>query len=630
MRFLTRWADGIERTLRPITEVCNFTAMIALLIMVFLLTANVIGRYAFDSPVKGTEEFEEFLLVIVCYFGLAYTGLLKRHIRVDLIMSRFPEWVGHVVDTVTALMALMLWVMIAWRTFEAAIKNMDPMITSPVMHWPIFPFILIVAFGSFLLWFVLIAEIMRSLHGAITAGGKKALWIIAGIAIACGICVVALVTKLPVSMFTAGLLGIGLLLLLLFLRMPIAFAMGFVGLIGVWYFRGWVASTVVMGTTPYYTVAWYVIVVVPLFIMMGEFCFHAGLSRELYDTGYTFLGRLPGGLASATVAGCAGFAAICGESLATAATMGAVSLPEMKRFKYADSLATGCVAAGGTLGILIPPSMGFIFYAIITEQSIGELFIAGIIPGIMLASLFILSITIRARFNPTLGPPGPSTTWIQKLKALKGTWAVLVLFIVVIGGIYLGVFTPIEAGGIGAFGALLMMVIKGKFNRKNLISSLMETGRTTAMIVTIFVGVFILGYFMSTSEVPLVLADIIAGLVLNRYIILAIILIVYVILGCLMNIIPMILLTLPIFWPTIVAMDFDPIWFGVIMVIIMEMGQITPPIGMNVFAISGVAGNVPLGTIFKGIFPFVLVEMVFIVILTIFPQIATWLPGLMM
>ena len=629
MSFLTRWAETIEKVLTPIARICNFIGVSMLVFMVLLLVANVVGRFVFLAPIGGIYELEEMLLVILTFLALAYTGIVKGHVRVDMLVMRFPVWVQHVVDTCTGLTSLTLWVFIGWRGFEYMLEMHACGRTTEMLYLPWTPFVAIMVFGSILFWFVLIAEIFRSLHGAIVEGGKKALWILGGIGLVVGISLGALFVRLPMSDYTVGLVGIGMLMVFLFLRMPIGFAMGFMGLIGVWYFRGWDASYLIMGAQPFYTAGWFLLVVVPLFILMGQFCYHAEISRDLYDTCYAWLGRLPGGIASATVGGCAGFAAICGDSLATAATMGAVAMPEFRRFKYDDSLATGTLAAGGTLGILIPPSMGFIFYALITEENTGKLFMAGLIPGIVLASLFILSITIRAKLNPKLGPPGPPTTWLDKFKALKGTWAMLVLFVLVIGGIYMGIFTVIEAGAIGAFGALCMMFIKRRFTWTKLVSALLETGRITAMLIIIMIGVFILGFFITTSEVPIETAEMINALEINRYIILTLILLIYVILGCLMNIIPMIILTLPIFYPTIVFMEFDLIWFGVIMVVMMEMGQITPPIGMNVFIIAGVAKTVPLGTIFKGIMPFLAVEVIFLVLLTIFPQIALWLPGMM-
>jgi len=628
MSFLTKWADGIERVVRPISLVGVGISMVSLFIMVILLVAHVIGRYAFLSPIAGMRELEEFLLVLVAFLGLAYTGLRKGHVRVDIIIGNLPTWVQHVVDTVTGLMSLALWVLMAWKSFFWVMKIVGPpALTSEILGIPkaIFGFIMI--FGMIVFCFVLVAQVFRSIDGAIAEGWKRALWILPALAFIGSIAVVPLYMDLPVSKNVLGLIGVGFLLFLLLLRMPIGFAMGFVGFVGAGYIVGVDAGISSLEIAPYTTVENFFLVVLPLFFLMGSFCFSAAISRDLYDTCYTWLGNLPGGLASATIGGCAGFAAICGDSLATAAAMGRVALPEMRRYKYADGLSCGSIAAGGTLGILIPPSMGFIFYALITEQSVGKLFMAGLIPGILLASLFIVSITIRSKLSPTMGPAGPATTLKQKIISLKGTWAVIVLFLLVIGGLFMGIFTVIEAGAVGAFGAFLLMVLKGRANRRTITEALLDTGRTMPMIIAILIGVAILGYFLAISQLPLKIAAAVGGLDVHRYVILALILFFYVVVGCLMNIIPMILLTLPVFWPTIVALGFDPIWFGVIMVIMMEMGQITPPVGMNVFVIAGIAETVPLLTIFKGIIPFFLIEILIIIILVLFPQIALWLPG---
>ena len=628
MSFLTKWADGIERVVRPISLVGVGISMVSLFIMVILLVGNVIGRYAFLSPIPGIKELEEFLLILVAFLGLAYTGLRKGHVRVDIIIGNLPTWVQHVIDTVTGLMSLTLWVLMAWKSFFWVMKIVGPpALTSEILGIPkaIFGFIMI--FGMIVFCFVLIAQIFRSIDGAIAESKKKALLILPALVFIGSIAVVPLYMDLPVSRNILGLMGIGFLVFLLLLRMPIGFAMGFVGFVGAGYIVGVDAGISSLEIAPYTTVENFFLVVLPLFFLMGSFCFSAAISRDLYDTCYTWLGNLPGGLASATIGGCAGFAAICGDSLATAAAMGRVALPEMRRYKYADSLSCGSIAAGGTLGILIPPSMGFIFYALITEQSIGKLFIAGLIPGILLASLFIISITIRSKLSPTMGPAGPATTLKQKIVSLKGTWAVIVLFLLVIGGLFMGIFTVIEAGAVGAFGAFLLMILKGRANRRTIKEALLDTGRTMPMIIAILIGVAILGYFLAISQLPLKISAAVAGLDVHRYVILALILFFYVVVGCLMNIIPMILLTLPVFWPTIVALGFDPIWFGVIMVIMMEMGQITPPVGMNVFVIAGIAETVPLGTIFKGIIPFFLIEILIIIILVLFPQIALWLPS---
>jgi tripartite ATP-independent transporter DctM subunit len=315
--------------------------------------------------------------------------------------------------------------------------------------------------------------------------------------------------------------------------------------------------------------------------------------------------------------------------MATAGTMGSVSVPEMKKYGYQDSLATGCVAAGGTLGILIPPSIGFIIYGLITEQSIGKLFMAGILPGIVLASIFSIIIYIRCRRNPALGPPGPKASISEKINSVKDVWPILTLFLVVIGGIYLGIFTPTEGGGIGTLVALILGLLKRSLSRKGFYIACLEGMALTSTIFGIVIGVKILEYFIGVSEISLRLAEIVTSLHVSRWIIFLFVLFIYLILGMVMNIIPMIMITLPIIFPTIMALGFDPIWFGVVMVIMMEMGQITPPVGVNVFVIAGIARDVPMARIFKGIFPFVIGMVVIIIILTLFPDLALILPNSM-
>ncbi|MDI6755264.1 MAG: TRAP transporter large permease [Thermodesulfobacteriota bacterium] len=426
-----------------------------------------------------------------------------------------------------------------------------------------------------------------------------------------------------------GFIGIGFLLLFLVLRVPVGVVMAVVGFAGFAYLGGLGPALGVLATSPYSTLASYTMSVVPLFVLMGMFTFYSGISRDLYFAMYSWLGRLPGGLAMATVGGCAGFAAICGSSVATSATMGVVALPEMKRFKYADTLATGALAAGGTIGILIPPSICFVVYGVITEQSIGKLFAAGFFPGLLEAALYIITIYILCRRNPQLGPRGLSVSLKEKIVSLRGIWAVLALFIFVMGGMYMGIFTPTEAGGIGAFGAFLLMLGKGAVARSNFTDSLVETGRITAMIMFIMLGAMIFGYFLTISKIPMDMAEWIAGLAVSRYIILAAILLLFIFLGCLMDTLAIIMLCVPIFYPVILALGFDPIWFGVIMVRVSEIGLITPPVGINVYTLKGVAKDVPLETIFKGIFPFLITDIVSLPILIAFPQISLFLPSLM-
>jgi tripartite ATP-independent transporter DctM subunit len=359
---------------------------------------------------------------------------------------------------------------------------------------------------------------------------------------------------------------------------------------------------------------------------MGYLSSQAGLSRSLFQAANVWLGHLRGGLAMATVVGCAGFGAICGSSLATGATMATVALPEMKRYGYADSLATASVAAGGTLGIMIPPSIIFVLYGIMTEQSIGKLLLAGVIPGIVETALFCVAIWIATAINPALGAPGPKATFRARLTALRDVWEVLVLFLVVIGGLYAGLATPVESAAFGCVGALCFGVVKRTLSWPGLLRALEETIRTTAMIFLIVIGADLFGYFMALSQTPLAMASWLASLKVGPVVVIWVIIAVYLVLGCLMDELAMILLTVPIFFPVVSTLGFDPIWFGVIIVAVVQFGLIAPPVALNVFVIAGIAEDVPVATIFRGITPFLVAMVVLMLLLTVWPDLALILP----
>ncbi|MBN1376505.1 MAG: TRAP transporter large permease subunit [Dehalococcoidia bacterium] len=428
---------------------------------------------------------------------------------------------------------------------------------------------------------------------------------------------------------TIGFIGIIILFIVLMLRMPIGFGMALVGFVGFWYLSNFDAAVSMIKLVPFRTFSSYDLSVIPLFVLMGELCFFSGLSKALYDTVHNWLGHLPGGLAMATVGACAGFAAISGSSMATAATMGTVALPEMKRYKYDDGLATGCVAAGGTIGILIPPSVIMIVYGVITEQSIGKLFLAGFLPGILQAILYMAVIFIICKKNPLAGPRGPQTTFIEKIVSLKETWVVAFLFVLVIGGIYGGLFSPTEAAGVGAFGAFVFALARKRLTWKSLKESLSVTGKTTAMIFTVILGAMILGYFLAKSRLPFELASMIAALPISKNAILALVLFIYLALGCIMDSMAIVLLITPIFFPLIQQLGFDPILFGILVTRVTEVGLITPPVGLNVYVIAGIAKDVPMNTIFKGIGSFLIADIVHIALLASIPAITLFLPTLM-
>ena len=420
------------------------------------------------------------------------------------------------------------------------------------------------------------------------------------------------------------------LFMLLFLGMPVGFGMALIGFSGALYVVGMSGALSILKTFPYQYSASYTMVVIPLFVLMGEAAYRARLSRDLYFGMNKILGGIPGSLAMATVGGCAGFAAISGSSLATAATMGSVALAEMRKFRYNPKLATGCIAAGGSIGILIPPSVVLVLYAVMTEESIGRLFMAGFFPGILEASLYMLTIFIMTRFRPDWAPPGPKVTWRERFSGFKTIWVAGCLFLVVIGGIYVGIFTPTESAAVGALGAFFIMVVRGLANRQTVMDSLFSAGRTTGMIFAILIGAMLLNFFLGITKVPMALATFVGGLKVPPLAIIFAILFIYLLLGCIMDSLPMILLTVPIFFPLVLEMGFDPIWFGILMVRVVEIGLITPPIGLNVFVISGVAQDVPLYDIFRGIVPFLAADIVCISLLVVFPQISLFLPNTML
>ncbi|MGD9159177.1 MAG: TRAP transporter large permease [Desulfobacteraceae bacterium] len=427
---------------------------------------------------------------------------------------------------------------------------------------------------------------------------------------------------------TVGLIGIVILIILLFAGLPIGVGMALVGFIGFACLTDMNAALGLLRTVPYTTFASNNLSVIPLFILMGSFALAAGMSENLFRAVYKWLGHLRGGVAQATIVACACFAAISGSSLATAATLGAVALPEMRKYRYDDSLATGAVAAGGSVGILIPPSVILIIYGIITEQSIGKLFLAGFIPGVMEMLFYMLTVWLLTTIYPDRGPKGPRTGFNEKANALKQTWEVVLLFIVVIGGIYAGVFTPTEAAGVGAFGTFFFAIVRKKLTKEVFNRSLVNTIRTTGMLFLIMMGAMIFGYFLSVSQLPFELASLVGELSVNRYIVLVIILFITLLLGCIMDSMAIVLLTIPVFYPLITDLGFNPIWFGILVVRVTEMGLITPPVGMNVFIIKGIS-DVPISTIFKGIIPFLMADLIQVAFLIMFPQIVLYIPNLM-
>ncbi|MGJ7609356.1 MULTISPECIES: TRAP transporter large permease [unclassified Variovorax] len=423
-----------------------------------------------------------------------------------------------------------------------------------------------------------------------------------------------------------AVLGFVALFVLMLLRVPVGMAMGLVGVVGYSYLVGPGPALKLVGQTSMRTVTDYTFGVIPMFMLMGALVSVSGVSRELFKAANSMIGHLRGGLGVATVIACGGFAAICGSSVATAATFSAVAYPEMRRFNYPQSFSTGVIAAGGTLGAILPPSTVLAVYAILTQQDIGKLFMAGIVPGILAMAMYVMTIAIIVKLRPDWLPGGEVKPWSERIKDLKNVWAPLVLFVFVIGGLYGGFFTPTEAGGVGASGAFILGLVRRKLDGPKIREALLSATRTAAAVFTVLIGALLFGYFLTITQSPQKLTEMLTGLGIGRYGVLALIMLMYLVLGCLMDAMAMIILTVPIIYPVIVHLGFDPIWFGVIIVMTVELGLIHPPVGMNVFVIKSVVKDVSFTTIFKGVLPFIVTDIVRLVILIAFPIIALWLP----
>ncbi|MEL6205022.1 MAG: TRAP transporter large permease [Pseudomonadota bacterium] len=428
---------------------------------------------------------------------------------------------------------------------------------------------------------------------------------------------------------TAGLVGIACLFALLILRTPVAFAMMSVGFFGYWALEGLRSASGMVLTESYSAVSNYNLIVVPMFVLLGNIASAAGFSRGLYDAAFAWVGRFRGGLASASVLGCAVFAAVSGSSVATAVTLGKVALPEMKRLGYAPSLSTGSIAAGGTLGFLIPPSTGFVIYAILTEQSIGRLFMAGVLPGLLLTALFITAIWLISVRDPTAGPRGAPVALAERVRVLADAGPLILVIFLSIGGIYGGVFTPVEASGIGAALVLILAIARRRLSREGFRTAILSTLATSAMLYAIVIGANVLNPFFAITRIPATLGEGLGALGLGAYGTLSIIILAYLLLGMFMDGLSMLVITIPVVFPVITGLGFDPIWFGVVAVIVIEMGMITPPVGLNVFVVRGVAGDVPLSTIFVGVFPFLIAMVIGLLMIIAVPGIALLLPNSM-
>jgi len=625
--------NAIDKLSRPVIQWFNKGAQVTLALMMFLTVSDVILRYVFRMPLSWSYELTEVFLLVIVFLGFAYLGVKKGNVAVTVVTSHLPEKAQNILGFVTSLISLILLVFITWQgALQAKIFIGVGQVTSNLSIPYAVPLSILVI-GSFMYGIVLFRDLLVNLQ-EILKGSQVQAWlsIIFGFAVGIAIAVSLYwypLLNLDLTSANWSVVGIIILLVMMLLGLPIAFSMMLAGVIGGGCMTGTAAGMDLLRTVPYSTSMKYTFSVIPLFVLMGQFAYQSGIIKDLYYSVSKWVGHLPGGLAIATIGGCAGFAAVSGSSVASAAAMGTICYPELKRYNYDPKLATGCIAAGGTLGIMIPPSLDFIIYGVLTMTSIGSLFIAGIFPGLLMTFMFMITAYLISIKNPKMGPLGPKSTMKEKIFGLKGVWPILVLFAVVIGGIYMGMFTPTEAGGIGAFGSFLFVLGKRKLTWKGFFDSLAGSVETTAMIFIITIGAFVLGYFITITQIPMRLADFLGALAVSRWVIIAAIMVLYLIMGCIMDALSAMIVTVPILFPVVMALGFDPIWYGVLMIVVVELGLITPPVGLIAFVIQGVTKDVSLGTIFKGILPFLIMDLVAVGLIIAFPQISTYLPTLM-
>ena len=594
---------------------------IALVAICFCITIDTLGRVFFNKPWDGITDLEPLFMSVVGFTAMAYAIVNRGAIRIELLTEKFPPAVRRSLFLFANLECCIASLVIGWAGLRI---TPDWSQATSVLNFPEWPILGTVSVCIVLVGIAFIFQIIHCLRSM--SAEKEWIGIVLAVAFAAFFTWFAFLYKasgLNLSGLAVGAIIFLILFSTILLGVPLGFAMAAMGLIGLLMVARWPSAAInTVASIPFTRTANFMLIALPMFMLMGDMISISDLSKDLFNFARKWLGFMPGGLACATVGGCAGFGAICGDSLATALTFTKVAYPAMEEDHYDGALAAAALSAGGTLGILIPPSMGFIIYSMITEVSVGKLFAAGILPGLLLTSMFIAMIFFQVLRKPSLAPNRNHYTMKEKLASCVQIIPVLILFLVVVIGILQGVFTPAEGGALGAVMAFFYSLARRKLTVQNTITLMKNCTLMFGQMFTLFLGLYTFGAFLGFSRLPNLMADFIGGLAINRYVILTVVIIFYIFLGCVMNIMPMMMLTLPSIYPTIEALGFDGVWFGVICVIVMEMGMITPPVGMNVLTISTILGDVPTTNIFKEVIPFCLMMLLCILLIILFPQIA--------
>lgn len=612
---------------------CHTVGTSVLFLMVCFTFADVILRYIFNRPIMGAWEITGLLMVVVVFLGIAHVQNEKGHVNVDVVATRLSPTTRLITDTLINFLSICVFGILVWRTFAQFLYYLEQgTLHSPNARIPTAPFEAIIVLGCTLLCVFLIRDLLSNVAEALRRGLRLYHWLLmfGGLIV---VLVLAILWMQPtlwqLSLPIVGVIGLIFSLLLLLSGMPVAFALIITSLLFISHIRGPDTAFDMVGVSLYRTTGSYLWASVGFFVLMGYFCLFGRLGEDLYLLFYRWIGHMRGGLAMATAGGSTAFAAIIGDTVSSIVTMTAVALPEMKKYKYDNRLSTGSITAGGIIGPIIPPSIPFILYGILTGVSIGELFVAGIIPGLLLGVAFILLIYVWCWRNPELGAPGKRAEWRQRFVSLKGGGPIAALFLLIIGGMYAGMFTPCEGGAIGAAGALIIGLIMGRFTWKSFAQSILGAVKVSSMILLIVNGAALFAVFAEWCNLSGAATELLAGLGLPPAGVVLLILLIFLMLGCVVDVLSLTLIGVPIVHPIAVALGVDPIWFAMLVMLVMALGTLTPPVGINLFTMRAMAKDVPISTIYSGVLPFVLATLVVIGIVFAVPSLATWLPGLL-
>jgi tripartite ATP-independent transporter DctM subunit len=608
----------------------NVVGISVLFLMVFVTFIDVIMRYVFNSPIKGVLEFTEVMMIVAVFLGIAHTQNQKGHVTVDLVSAVLTPRRRLILEFITTFLGIGLFIVIIWRSIVKTISfiNQNSM-HSQYFLVPDAPFNAILVLGCICLCLLLVRDLLKMAVNARSLHFGTFHWLImVGVPVLIIIgAVFWMQVKVPqISLPMIGLFGVIVSLVFFLMAMPISFALILTSFLFIGQIRGSTTALNMLGTEMFRTVGSYNWSVLAFFVMMGYFCFHARFGEDLFHAAYKWIGHIKGGMAVASIGACTGFAAIVGDSVSACATMGSVALPQMKRYKYDDHLSVGCITGGASLGPIIPPSVVFITYGLLTNLSIGDLFIAGLIPGILIASCFIITILVWCRIQPNVGPAGPPAGWGERVVSLKAGGPVLILFVVVIGGIYTGVFTPTEGGSIGASVAFILALIMRRWRWHNFAQSLLDTGKVVSMFFLIIVGGTMFTRFAAWCNVTGTLSDMIASSGLAPMMFLIIVLLFFFAAGCFIDLMPLMMIGVPIVHPIAAGLGIDPIWFALLLCLTINVGALTPPVGLNLFVVKGLNPDIPMRTIYIGSMPFVGGTILAIIILILVPPLVTWLP----